>query len=78
VVTALTPTGGQHIEVYTADGDDAPFRQIDRISDPVFASGVCCGALDELPRRVGSLREGSSVSTGEIGPRQSPGSLGAR
>jgi hypothetical protein len=45
VVTALTPAGGRHIDVYTAEGDDAPFRPIGRISDPVFASGVCCGTL---------------------------------
>ena len=67
VVTALTPDGGRHIDVYTADGDDAPFRPIGRISDPVFASGVCCGTLYELPRGVGSLREGTLLWAGSIG-----------
>ncbi|HEY0799309.1 MAG TPA: sialidase family protein [Steroidobacteraceae bacterium] len=67
VALALTPAGGRHIEVYAADSDDAPFRPIGRISDPVFASGVCCGTLYELPRRVGSLREGTLLWAGSIG-----------
>jgi hypothetical protein len=67
VVTGLTPAGGRHIDVYTADDDDAPFRPIGRISDPVFASDVCCGTLYELPRRVGSLREGTLLWAGSIG-----------
>ena len=67
VVTALTPAGGRHIDVYTADSDDAPFRPIGRISDPIFASGLCCGTLYELPRRVGSLREGTLLWAASIG-----------
>jgi hypothetical protein len=39
VVAAETPAGGRQIDVYTADSDDARFRPISRISDPVFASG---------------------------------------
>lgn len=64
VVTALTPAGGRHIDVYAADGDGAPFRPIGRISDPVFATGVCCGTLYELPRPMGSLREGTLLWAG--------------
>jgi hypothetical protein len=67
VVMALTPAGGQHIVFYTADADDAPFTAIGRISDPVFASGVCCGTLYELPRSVGLLREGTLLWAGSIG-----------
>jgi hypothetical protein len=67
VVAAQTPAGGRHIDVYTADSDDAPFRPIARISDPSFASGVCCGTLYELPRSVGSLPEGTLLWAGSIG-----------
>lgn len=34
------------------------------ISDPVFTTGVCCGTLYELPRSVGSLREGTLLWAG--------------
>jgi hypothetical protein len=67
VVMAQTPAGGRHIDFFTADGDDAPFRTIGRISDPVFATGVCCGTLYELPRSVGQLREGTLLWAGSIG-----------
>jgi hypothetical protein len=67
VVAAQTPAGGRHIDVYTADSDYAPFSQIGRIGDPVFASGVCCGTLYELPQRVGALREGTLLWAGSIG-----------
>jgi hypothetical protein len=67
VVAVETPAGGRHINVYTADGDDDRFRPLSRISDPVFASGVCCGTLYELPQRVGSLREGTLLWAASIG-----------
>ena len=56
VATALVPAGGMHANVYLADRDGAPFRQIGEITDPEFGSGLCCGALYELPQQVGSLR----------------------
>jgi hypothetical protein len=67
VLAALTPAGGRHVDLYTADGDDAPFRQIGHITDPVFATGVCCGTLYELPRAVGGLPEGTLLWAASIG-----------
>ena len=54
VVTALSPAGPPHIDVYISDRTDAPFRRIGAIVDPEFRSGLCCGTLYELPQQVGS------------------------
>jgi hypothetical protein len=71
VLAALTPAGGRHVDIYAADSDDAPFRPIGHITDPVFTAGACCGTLYELPRAVGGLREGTllwAASTGNNSP----------
>jgi hypothetical protein len=71
VLAALVPTGGRHVDLYMADNDAAPFRALGRITDPVFATGACCGTLYELPRAVGGLPEGTllwATSTGNNTP----------
>lgn len=69
VVTALSPTGGQHVDIYFADHDGAPFRKGGEIHDPEFASGLCCGTQYELPQQVGSLKKGSLLWAGSVGQR---------
>ena len=69
VATALVPAGGKHANVYLADRDGAPFRQIGEITDPEFGSGVCCGTLYELPRQVGSLQAGTLLWAASVGKK---------
>jgi hypothetical protein len=69
VATALVPAGGKHTNVYLADRDGAPFRQIGEITDPEFGSGVCCGTLYELPQRVGSLQAGMLLWAASVGKK---------
>lgn len=66
---ALSPTGGMHAEVYAADRDSAPFGQIGQIVDPAFSSGLCCGALYELPQAVGSLPAGTLLWAASVGKK---------
>ena len=69
VAAALAPAGGKHANVFLADQDGVPFRQIGEITDPDFASGVCCGTLYELPRQVGSLRAGTLLWAASVGKK---------
>ena len=69
VATALVPAGGKHANVYLADRDNAPFRQIGEISDPAFGSGLCCGTLYELPQQVGSLQAGTLLLAASVGKK---------
>lgn len=68
VAAALAPSGGQHVDIYTADADGASFTPTGQIKDPAFASsGVCCGTLYELPRQVGELPAGTLLWAGSAG-----------
>lgn len=67
VAAVQTPSNGRHIEIYAADRDHAPFKPIGQIVDPAFTSGMCCGALYELPRPVGPLPEGTLLWAASIG-----------
>lgn len=69
VATALVPAGGMHANVYLADQDNVPFRQVAEISDPAFGSGLCCGTLYELPQQVGSLQAGTLLWAASIGKK---------
>ena len=69
VATAVASDGGMHANVYLADRGDAPFRQIGDIIAPDFASGLCCGTLYELPRRVVSLRAGTLLWAASVGKK---------
>lgn len=69
VATALVPAGGMHANVYLADQDNVPFRQVAEISDPAFGSGLCCGTLYELPQQVGSLQAGTLPWAASIGKK---------
>lgn len=74
IVTAISPVGGPHIDVYAADRAGAAFRQIGAISDPQFATGLCCGTLYELPRPLGTLPQGTLLWAASVGqkPRYRP------
>jgi hypothetical protein len=67
VATAVVPAGGMHANVFLADRDGGPFRQIGEISDPAFGSGLCCGRLYELTQQVGSLRAGTLLWAAAVG-----------
>ena len=69
VVTALSPVGGPHIDVYVSDRTDASFRRIGAIVDLEFRSGLCCGTLYELPQQVGSLPKGTLLWAGSGGAK---------
>jgi hypothetical protein len=68
-VTATSPVGGQHADVYATYRADAPFRKISTISDPQFATGLCCGTLYELPRAVGMLPQGTLLWAASVGQK---------
>jgi hypothetical protein len=42
-----------------ASQDGASFLKLSSITDADFSSGLCCGALYELPVRVGALSPGT-------------------
>jgi hypothetical protein len=69
IATAVVPAGGMHANVYLADRDGAPFRQIGEITDLAFGSGLCCGTLYELPQQVGSLRAGTLLWAAAVGKK---------
>jgi hypothetical protein len=69
VATAVVPAGGMHANVYLADRDGVPFRQIGEITDPAFDSGLCCGTLYELPQQVGSLQAGTLLWAAAVGKK---------
>jgi hypothetical protein len=69
IVTATSPVGGPHIDVYAADQRGSPFRQIGTISDPRFTTGLCCGTLCELPRAVGTLPQGTLLWAASVGQK---------
>jgi hypothetical protein len=69
IVTAISPVGGPHIDVYATDQTGSSFRQIGTISDPQFATGLCCSTLYELPRQVGTLPEGTLLWASLVGQK---------
>jgi hypothetical protein len=69
VVTATSPVGGPHIDVYASDQMGSPFGQIGTISDPQFTTGLCCGTLYELPRAVGMLPQGTLLWAASVGQK---------
>lgn len=56
-VTAF-PNGNAEGDLY-ASKDGASFSKLSSITDPDFLSGLCCGALYELPVQVGALSSGT-------------------
>ncbi len=58
--------GSGQQDIYTsADGNR--FTRIGAITDPLFAGGLCCGTLYELPAPVGALPAGTLLWAGSIG-----------
>jgi hypothetical protein len=69
VVTATSPVGGPHIDVYAADQTGSLFRQIGSIFHSQFATGLCCGTLYELPHEVGTLPQGTLLWAASMGQK---------
>lgn len=65
-VTAF-PGGAPEAQIYASDDDGASFRLLSRINDPLFARGLCCGGLYELPEAVGGLAKGTLLWAGSVG-----------
>lgn len=72
VVASTVSRGGNGQKVgriYSSSNGGASFQRIGTIRDPAAAGGkgLCCAALYELPRTVGSLREGTLIWAGTFG-----------
>ena len=68
VVSFTTFTGGSGIQpIYASDDNGTTFSQIGTITDPLFARGLCCGTLYELPQTVGALSAGTLLWAGSVG-----------
>ena len=52
---------------FYASHDGSSFTQLSSITDPDFLSGLCCGALYELPALVGALSPGTLLWAGSVG-----------
>jgi len=64
-VTAF-PNGNPEAGFYSSH-DGSSFTQLSSITDPDFPSGLCCGALYELPAQVGALSPGTLLWAGSVG-----------
>jgi len=64
-VTAF-PSGNPETDFYTGH-DGSSFTKLSSITDPDFLSGLCCGALYELPAQVGALSPGTLLWAGSVG-----------
>lgn len=60
-------SGGGTAPIYESTDDGATFTEVGRISDPSFATGLCCGSMLELPSRVGELPEGTLLWSASVG-----------
>jgi hypothetical protein len=69
IATATASAGGLHVDVFKGDVVGASFSRIGTITDPAFASGLCCGTVYELPQRIGSLPAGALLWAGAVGAR---------
>lgn len=67
VVSAISPAGGKHVDIYLGDELSHSFAPIGKIDDPAFASGLCCGTLFELPEQIGSLPKGALLWAASVG-----------
>lgn len=67
------PGGVGEEQIYASDDNGATFRRLSTINDPLFARGLCCGGLYELPQAVGALPKGTLLWAGSVGG-DTPGS----
>ncbi|RZM11461.1 MAG: exo-alpha-sialidase, partial [Sphingomonas sp.] len=68
ILAAMTGfVGGKHIDVYASADAGASFRRVSRITDPDFATGLCCGTIFQLPRAIGGLPAGTMLWAGSVG-----------
>jgi hypothetical protein len=66
VVVSVTALAKNEEDIYfSADGSG--FTRIGAITDPDFASGLCCGTLYELPSKVGGLAARTLLWAGSVG-----------
>ncbi len=70
LATVTSFTGGNHVDVYRSLDQGKSFAPFSSIKDPVFATGLCCGTLFELPRRVGALAAGTLLWAGSVGQKE--------
>lgn len=69
VVASVTsfPGGKGEEQIFSSSDNGATFSRIGTITDPDFATGLCCGTLYELPAQVGALRAGTLLWAGSVG-----------
>lgn len=69
IVVSFTafPGGVGAQPIYASDDNGTTFNQIGTITDPLFARGLCCGTLYELPQTVGALSAGTLLWAGSVG-----------
>jgi len=74
IVAALTSEdgGGKFTPIMESTDEGATFHQIGAIHDAEGRSGMCCGTLYELPRRVGALRAGTLLWAASYGQDGGP------
>lgn len=68
LIAAMTGfAGGNHIDVYASADGGVSFRRVSQITDPEFATGLCCGSIFQLPRAIGALPAGTLLWAGSVG-----------
>lgn len=67
------PGGVGEQQIYASDDGGTSFSRIGTINDPLFAGGLCCGGLYELPVAVGAMPAGTLLWAGSAGGN-TPGS----
>ena len=61
------PGGNGEAQIFGSDNGGTSFTRIGTVNDPLFARGLCCGGLYELPRQIGTMPAGTLLWAGSVG-----------
>lgn len=67
ILASATDFGASRISIFSSTNDGVSFTRVGQITDPEFASGLCCGTIFQLPQAVGSLASGTLLWAGSVG-----------
>jgi hypothetical protein len=74
LVASVTTSGGVEA-IFRSTDDGVSFHRVGSIAVPAGERGQCCGSLYELPRRIGTMREGTLLFAASYGHDSPPMSI---